>query len=124
MGLLCIIINWAIMLLGPQPEGCSRGSLTPQCNVASNIDRMVFGAEHMYNPLWDSEGLLSTLPTLATVALGLACGKFIQSRPSHTELLRFIGCGLLLGLCGMSLAILIPINKTLWLSMRGTFATI
>ncbi|EER17845.1 hypothetical protein Pmar_PMAR023775 [Perkinsus marinus ATCC 50983] len=143
MGLLCIIINWAIMLLGPQPEGCSRGSLTPQCNVASNIDRMVFGPEHMYSPLWDPEGLLSTLPTLATVALGLACGKFIQSRPSHTELLRLVGCGLLLALSGMALGIVIPgytqapvmLTYALlqlglwmwicrWLSMRGIFVTI
>ncbi|KAF4665846.1 hypothetical protein FOL47_004409 [Perkinsus chesapeaki] len=114
LGCLSVVVNWLLMLIGPQPDGCPRGSLTPECNTASYIDRLILGDEHMYNPIYDPEGILSTLPTVATVVLGMACGSLIKSQPSHHELLWLILYGALLSVAGTSLGLVVPINKALW----------
>jgi hypothetical protein len=43
----------------PVPE-CGRAILTPACNAAGHIDRVVFGLNYMIKPT-DPEGILSTL---------------------------------------------------------------
>ncbi|KAF4696794.1 hypothetical protein FOZ60_015720 [Perkinsus olseni] len=84
VGLGCIVLHWAIMLLGPQPEGCPLGSLTPECNTAGYIDRLVFGDHH------------------------------IKAQPSPRETTQLVFCGILLAVLGAGLGTFIPVNKALW----------
>src|SRR5690348_14998765 len=55
---------WAAMILVPVP-GAGRGILTPDANLASFIDRLLLG-RHLAHARWDPEGLLSTVPAVAT----------------------------------------------------------
>src|SRR5262249_16505378 len=53
---------WAAMMLVPVP-GVGAGVLTPSGNLASFVDRAIFGA-HMLTREVDPEGLLATIPAV------------------------------------------------------------
>jgi heparan-alpha-glucosaminide N-acetyltransferase len=62
---------------------CGRGVITPECNVAGDLDERVFGAEHIYREGeagHDPEGLLSTLGATSTVLLGWLAGVVLRRR--------------------------------------------
>ena len=64
---------WALMGSGP---------FDPQGNLAARIDHAVFGA-HTWKPGWDPEGLLSTLPAIATTLLGVLAGEHLRAGRSR-----------------------------------------
>jgi predicted acyltransferase len=43
-------------------------------NLAAWLDRQVFSAAHLYERTRDPEGLLSTIPSIATALFGLLAG--------------------------------------------------
>ena len=70
------------MMLVPVPGGVA-GDLTPNGNLGAYVDRRIFGA-HLWvqSKTWDPEGLLSTVPALATTLLGCVAGLWLGSRAS------------------------------------------
>jgi predicted acyltransferase len=106
---------WALMTLVPAP-GFQSGDLSMEGNLAHYVDRVVLGA-HNYagTKTWDPEGILSTLPAIATMLLGLMVGYELQ-RPSplRRRLTRtaLVGCALLVA--GLVVNHWFPINKKLW----------
>ena len=98
---------WALLVAG--------GSLQPLHNLASRIDAWMLGA-HAYTfdaatgLGHDPEGLLSTLPAIATTLLGVRAGACLRERGAH-GLLRF---GLVALLVGGAWSLLLPWNKNLW----------
>ncbi len=98
---------WALLLAG--------GSLEPWSNIASRIDTAIFGS-HVYlidattGRGHDPEGLLATLPSLATSLLGLHAGQFLR-RGKLAELLLG-GLGALA--IGFAWSHWLPFNKNLW----------
>ncbi len=86
-------------------------------NAVGYLDRLVLGSGHLYTPMFDPEGLLSTMPAIASALLGNLIGIFlISSRPKQQKLLWMIGAGLLLALSGWMWAATLPLNKALWSS--------
>src|SRR5471030_2015399 len=75
---------WAALTLVPVP-GAGADVLTPAGNLASFIDRALLG-HHLLNPLSDPEGLLSTLPAIATAMCGVFAGDWLKERrqPHHS----------------------------------------
>jgi len=65
---------WAALTLVPVP-GFGVGRLDPEGNLAAYIDRAVFG-RHVWRlvPVYDPEGLLSTVPAVATTLVGVLAG--------------------------------------------------
>jgi len=112
---------WALMTLVPVP-GYGAGDLSPDGNLAAFLDRMVFG-DRLWRETWDPEGLLSTLPAVATTLLGVFTGEWLRAggRRSRT-LAGLVGCGL----AGVGLGLLwdrtFPINKSLWTSSYVVFS--
>jgi predicted acyltransferase len=107
-------------MLVPGASG-SRGDLTPEGNVGAVIDRAVFGT-HLYRTTWDPEGLLSTVPAIATALLGMIAGVWIRLAGEA----RRVAVGLLVGgLAATALGYLwgfwFPINKNLWTSSYSLF---
>ena len=98
---------WALLLAG--------GSLEPWTNIASRFDSAVFGS-HVYlidtatGRGHDPEGLLATLPSLATSLLGLLAGQSL--RHGRLTALLFGGLGALA--IGMAWSYWLPLNKNLW----------
>jgi len=62
---------WLIMVLVPTP-GYGAGRLDMEGNISHYVDRIVLGA-HNYTgtKTWDPEGIVSTLPAIATALFGL-----------------------------------------------------
>ena len=106
---------WGLMRLVPVP-GVGAGVLTPDGNLAAFIDRAVFG-RHLAFGTWDSEGLLSTLPAVATALCGVFAGTWLtrhERMPHHTIRLAALGAGV--ALVGWTWGRVFPINKNLWTS--------
>src|SRR5262245_45946449 len=76
---------WAAIAWIPVP-GCARPTLSGECNIGSFIDRLVFG-RHLLYPTWDPEGLLSTVPAIATALFGVFAGlaEGVNRTPSHPD---------------------------------------
>jgi predicted acyltransferase len=108
---------WIVMTQVPTPAGV-RGDLTPNGNWGAFIDRAVFGS-HLWSSsrTWDPEGLLSTVPAIATALLGIACGTWLASdaAPSRKAAMMAIAGGAAMAL-GYAWHPFFPINKNLWTS--------
>ena len=117
---------WAALALIPVP-GIGAGVLTPEGNLASYLDRALLGRhllnpEHVLNPLFDPEGLLSTLPAIATAMCGVFAGDWLKERrqPHHSAWL--FAAGLLATIAGLAWSRVFPINKNLWTSSFALFS--
>jgi len=86
-------------------------------DLSSFIDRAVFGPTHLLARDWDPEGLLSTLPAIATGLLGALTGHWLKSaRDGRRKLLGlWLVGGLALG-AGWLWGLTFPLNKQLWTS--------
>jgi len=97
---------WALM--GPGP-------LDPEGNLAARIDHAVFGA-HTWKPGWDPEGLLSTLPAIATTLLGVLAGERLRAGAPAGGIRGLFAAGALATAAGLLWGRVFPINKSLWTS--------
>ena len=109
---------WAILMYVPSPES-KAGDLSIETNLAGYLDRHYLPGK-IYKSFYgfgDNEGLLSTIPAVATALLGVLAGQWLLTVHS-----RWIKA---LGLAAMGLACLglgtfwareFPIIKILWTS--------
>ncbi len=107
---------WALMALVPVP-GFGAGVLTPEGNLASWVDRLVLPGRFCCFEYGDNEGLLSTIPAVATALLGVLASHWLRS--NRTPNAKTIGL-LAAGCLGLGAALIwdlvFPINKLLWTS--------
>lgn len=83
-------------------------------NWANYVDLNVFGS-HMYKDDYDPEGLLSTIPSIASSLLGIFTGLILVSKRAKKELIMAI-LGIALIIVGHLWDLAFPINKALWTS--------
>lgn len=118
---LILLAYWALMVLVPVPGG-EAGDLTPDGNLAAFLDRLVFGS-HIWRDNWDPEGLLSTLPAVATTLLGVLTGRVLRSGRDKAEITAWMFvAGWAAILTGLIWGWVFPINKNLWTSAYVVFA--
>jgi len=92
-------------------------SLTPDNNLAGYLDRLILTPSHLYTPTFDPEGLLSTLPAIASVLLGNLIGIcLILSKTKKQCIQWMIVAGLILTFGGWIWSFTLPLNKALWSS--------
>ncbi len=113
---------WWLLLHVPVPgiglPGVTVGILDSYGNLTAWLDRLLVPSAHLYrHGFYDPEGLLSTLPALATTLLGALAAAWLQTaRPAWRKAaLLFVG-GLVLLACGQLWAQSFPLNKRLWTS--------
>ncbi|MBI3565062.1 MAG: DUF1624 domain-containing protein [Elusimicrobia bacterium] len=111
---------WLLLTRVPVP-GHGAGALTPEGNLASWLDRALMGG-HLETPLQDPEGLLSTLPALATSLIGLAAGRRLAADGGARAAPRLAAAGVLLAALGGVWARSFPLNKHLWTSSYALVA--
>jgi predicted acyltransferase len=111
---------WAALTFIAVP-GAGAGVLTPEGNLASYLDRALLG-RHLLNRLSDPEGLLSTLPAIATAMCGVFAGGWLKDRrqPHHSAWL--LAAGLLATIVALAWGRTFPINKNLWTSSFALFS--
>ncbi len=117
-----LIGYWVIMTLVPTP-GFEPGDYSREGSIACFIDRKVLG-NHIWSQgkIYDPEGLLSTLPAIATTLLGVITGALLRSPKKQYEkvsLLFIAGLGCIVG--GWLWNLFFPINKSLWTSSYVLF---
>ncbi len=108
---------WAIMAWIPAP-GFAAGDLTVEGNFAHYIDKILLGA-HNYSETktWDPEGVVSTLPAIATCLLGVLAGHVLRSSNDvQQRAQRLVIIGVVLIAAGLAVDPFLPINKKLWTS--------
>ncbi|MGA8939642.1 MAG: heparan-alpha-glucosaminide N-acetyltransferase domain-containing protein [Acidobacteriaceae bacterium] len=127
VAIACLIGYWILMRFVPVP---GYGVPTHQipildhdANLAAWLDRQIFPASHLYERVRDPEGLLSTIPAIATTLIGMLTGIWLRSTRSIVEKAKgiaYAGCaGLLLGgLWNFEF----PVNKKLWTSSYVLYA--
>ena len=86
-------------------------------NLATWLDRKLFSV-HLFDHGRDPEGLLSTLPAIATTLFGVAIGEWIRPlRANPARLLRrIIAFGLACLIAAALWSLSFPFNKKLWTS--------
>jgi predicted acyltransferase len=115
-----LLAYWAAMALVPVPAA-GAGVLTPEGNLASFIDRHLLG-RHMMQPLWDPEGLLSTVPAIATALCGVFAGDWLKEEGGPHRTFWLWAAGVTAMTIGLLWARLFPINKNLWTSSFALFS--
>lgn len=106
---------WLAMTRIPVP-GFGMGNLTREGNLAAYIDHLLLHG-HLYRPVYDPEGLLSTLPAVTTALLGNLTGVWLLSERSMNVKFRgMMAGGLALLIGGWEWGRRFPINKALWTS--------
>lgn len=111
---------WLLLKLVPVP-GYGAGILEYKGNLCGYIDTQLL-AGHLYRPEFDPEGILSTLPAIATTLLGTLAGDWLRTkRKVSSKTIGIFVAGILLTLLGFLLHPLFPINKQLWTSTYVIF---
>ena len=109
---------WGAMTLVPVP-GHSAGDLGPEGNLAAWLDRAVLGPQHLWrvSRVYDPEGILSTVPAVATVLFGALAGQWVRShRPPRTITMGLVLAGAFGVALGAEWGNWFPVNKALWTS--------
>ncbi len=113
----CLLLYWPLVTLVPVPGFGAPDLADPMGTLQGYVDRAVFGDHIWVKGQYDPEGLLSTVPALATCLFGVEAGRWMQATPEAAA--RAAGLmrrGLLLMALGAVWGWLLPVNKYLWTS--------
>jgi len=121
----CLAGYWVLMRFVPVPgfgiPTHDMPFLDPNRNLAAWLDRKLL-AGHLYDQTRDPEGVLSTIPAVATSLLGLLTGDWLRSpRTPSRKALGLILWGCAGTAAGLALNRWFPINKNLWTSSFVVF---
>lgn len=115
---------WLLVALVPVP-GYGAGSYEAMGSLCWWVDSNVL-AGHTWRgapvPGFDPEGILSTIPAIATTLFGVLTGRFLRTEKSKEEKTAWMFvAGNVLLLLGAILDMWLPINKNLWTSSYSVF---
>jgi predicted acyltransferase len=107
---------WALMTFVPVPE-VGAGSFAKDANLAMWIDAQYLPGLRFYDD-WDPEGLLSTLPAIASCLLGVFAGLLLKETrvEPRQKAIWFIGAGTILVAVGFLWGLQFPVVKKIWTS--------
>ena len=112
-----ILLRW-VPVPGLGIPGSTFPFLDPHANLPAWLDRHLLPARHLYHQgFYDPEGLLSTVPALASTLLGTLSGIWIRRKQSASATARgLLLAGLLCLVGGLLWSHWFPMNKRLWTS--------
>ena len=113
-------IQWGIfaaILLGYWALLANYGSYLPNANLADRIDTALLGPlaytfDKVTGHAHDPEGVLSTMPSIATVIFGLRAGAWLRAGRDR----MLIATGVISILVAFFWSTVLPLNKQLWTS--------
>jgi predicted acyltransferase len=114
-----LIGYFLIMTCIPVP-GVGYANLQPETNLGAWLDRLVFGTQHLWGEsrVWDPEGILGTIPAIATGLFGIRVGSWLKNKSveDNTKLIWMFVFGMLAVIVALFWDFVFPINKKLWTS--------
>jgi len=111
---ILLISYWLFLGFVPLPDGTFPTFDRAVNNWANYLDVNILG-KHTWRTDYDPEGLLSTIPAIATCILGVFAGKFLGSEHKNKDK-KLILAGSLLLLLGYVWSYWFPLNKAIWSS--------
>jgi len=109
-----LLAGYAALLAWVPVPGEGRPLLTPETSLPVWLDDRLLGA-HSWRGPGDPEGLLSTLPAIASGLVGLLVGGYLVRRPVGRDAMIRLGCAGLLSLAvGWAWSLGLPAIKELW----------
>ena len=115
---LALLVIYCLLMTRLHAPGFATGDLSKEGSLASFVDRVIFGP-HIWKQgkVYDPEGLLSTIPAIATALIGVLTGQLLRTSKSQyekvTKLFVAGACCVVIGWCWNPF---FPINKALWTS--------
>jgi len=111
-----LIGYWILMTRIPVPQ-YGPGDLSKEGNLAAYVDRQILSPQHMYKVSYDPEGILSTLPAIASTLLGVLTAFWLRNQETpKTKTQGMLWGGVVLTGLGALWGFSFPINKALWTS--------
>lgn len=114
-GIVLLLGYYLLMMLVYVPD-VGAGVLLPGKNLAAWIDSQTIPF-YLYQGSWDPEGLLSTLPSIATGITGMMAGYIMLSNLKiENKVIQLFVFGFFMTMIGEIWGWTFPINKNLWTS--------
>ena len=112
-----LLIYWMLMTLVEVP-GFGAPNVEKGTNLAAWLDNLLLEG-HLWasSKTWDPEGILSTLPAVATGLFGIFVAQLLRGKGESTSIfkqLMLVGVGAVI--IGQLWGLVFPINKALWTS--------
>ena len=117
LGCVLILLGyWALLTWVPVP-GHGAGDFSQGANLANWVDRVLLPG-YKWNGDWDPQGLLSTLPAIASTVFGILAAGILTDRSRSTlrRLATLTLCGLACLLVGWLWSFQFPVIKKIWTS--------
>ena len=124
IALALLVVYWLVMTRIAAP-GFAAGDLSKEGSLASYVDRVLLGP-HIWRQgkVYDPEGLLSTIPAVATTLFGVLTGHWLRSeRTRWDKVTGMFVAGAVAVVLGWAWNSFFPINKPLWTSSYVLFTT-
>ncbi|MEJ5994094.1 DUF5009 domain-containing protein [Pedobacter sp. Du54] len=123
--ILILITYWFLMLFVPVP-GLGYANLEKETNLGAWLDRTILTEAHLWKSsvTWDPEGILSTLPAIATALFGVLVGVYLKRKDVEVgkKMAWLFSAGVAAVLLGLLWDLEFPINKALWTSSYVLYA--
>ncbi|MBU3023980.1 acyltransferase family protein [Aestuariibacter sp. A3R04] len=119
----CLLGYWTVMTFVPYSDeqgNVYQGMWAYGNSVAAWLDNAVFGQNHVYyrtaSPFpFDPEGLLSTVPAVASCLFGVVAGQWILAGGCGWQTVKkLLVYGIALLALGIVISPWVPVNKALW----------
>lgn len=126
-----LAVYWLLMTFVPVP-GVGYANLEKETNLGAWLDRTILTEAHLWKAAktWDPEGILSTMPAVATGLFGVLVGVYLKRKDvdAATKISWLFCTGTAAVALGLLWDLQFPINKALWTSSfvlyTGGLATI
>ncbi len=136
IGIILLLIYWTIMTLISVPGfGSPNLNVATLTNAVTNetfapnlagwLDKTILG-NHMWkiSKVWDPEGILSTIPAIATCLSGVMLGHWLRSKnDASTKTAWIFVVGNIVLVLGVIWDMWFPMNKSLWTSSYVLFTS-
>jgi len=110
---------WLVVRFIPAPDGMGEDVFSAQGSIVGYIDRQFLPGQLIYGNI-DPEGILSTLPAIATALLGMFTGEWVRTEREgltpKKKTLAMVVAGILMLALGLLWSLDFPINKKIWTS--------
>ena len=112
-----LIVYWLLFVLFKAPDLGDPDHYSMSGNIAGYIDRLLLPGRYCCYKFGDNEGILATIPAIATGLLGILTGELLRStiKPMKKVLYMTVAA-IALMIVGQVWNLAFPINKILWSS--------
>lgn len=114
-----LLVGYWLLMTQVAAPGQVAGDLSPAGNLAGYVDRLVLGPRHIWQAtrVYDPEGVVSTLPAVATTLLGVLAGHWLRvGGPASRVAGGLAAAGVVAAVLGWVWGWFFPVNKALWTS--------